>query len=228
MKQLSLNIIPRLPYSTENFYLHAGISKHFHQGVDLLARPKFGICYFRGGKRSGKTHLCIRMSDELAMRGLYPRIVEGEHFLAWATHFEAQAAGEVILVDDAHLYLSQVNAGEAGPFVTVIEKLRVANVPIAFFSLLEIEDLPCDEHVKSRLLPGAGFCLANPDEQDMTIVLRCMARQRGIFLSEKKVRYLEKRLNRDVASIENYLERASHLAKVVGGPYRLSLLGGAL
>ena len=74
----------------------------------------------------------------------------------------------------------------SGAFVGFVEELRKRKSGILFLSSLELDELPCDEHVLSRLQPGAGLHIRHPEERDMADLLDSIARQRGFQLSVRK------------------------------------------
>lgn len=91
-----------------------------------------------------------------------------------------------------------------------------------------IESFPCDEHIKSRLTPGMGFSIGAPSEDELSELLQLMARQRGINLSDRKVDFLSRRIGRDIASMEEYLEKVSHLSGILGKSIKFPLLSDAI
>ena len=231
MEQLTLGLSNRLAYAASNFHVHGGVRTTIEDLITLFRSDAFSIGYLSADPRAGKTHLSVYLSDRLLQEGFLPRIVEGGDFARWSvenvnTHRFVRE--DVIIVDDAHAFFKDVKPGMSGPFVNLIETLRGVRAGILFLSRSPLSELPCDEHVMSRLLPGDGFALHRPDEGDMSRLISLMARQRGIHLTELKIEYLVRRLRRDVASIEEYLGKVSHLSQVLGKSVKFPLLSDAI
>lgn len=231
MKQLPLNIMERLAYSPDNFVAHAGVRSSYEECLGLFGRGSFAISFFHGGPRQGKTHLSIKLGDALTKRGLYPRIVEGHELAEWLSSrpsSQAFQADEVIVVDDADGYLLRIGPGASGPFVAMVEQLRVSRAGLVLLSSKQISELPCDEHVISRLLPGEGFRIGVPSDDDMLDLIRSMGLQRGLSLTERQISFLARRLRRDVDSIEQCLGNVNYLSQVLGKSIKFPLLGDAV
>lgn len=231
MSQLPLYLPRRLAYEPDNFIEHSGVAGDLKQACSLLLDKAFAIIFFKAQARSGKTHLSIKLADLLVKAGLYPRLVDASEFPEWLGAQNAAGASsnaEIIIVDDAHQYFSALEPGESGPFVSFIEKLRHNKGSIVFLSDLPIEDFPCDEHAKSRLLPGEGFSIDPPAEEEVSLVISSVAKQRGILLSSRQVEFIRKRIGRDIESIENYLNRVDSFSSISGQPIKRQTLVEAL
>lgn len=231
MEQLGLLLANRLSYSSKNFFEHAGVKECFQNSLAALNSPLFSICYITGAPRYGKTHLSIKLSDTLMADEYLPKFVEGEEFASWlTTQFPKSTFTSLdrIIIDDADKYFASIKPGASGPFVNFIETLRRASAGVVLLSRTPIEELPCDEHVKSRLLPGEGYQLTSPSEEDTETLVRLMAEQRGIKLKERKVGFLVRRLRKDIPSIEDYFERVMHLSRVFGQRIQYPLLNDAI
>jgi len=231
MNQLNLNILSRLAYAPDSFLFHAGVADLYESVFALLTEDDFGLCFVQGAPRKGKTHLSICLSDTLAKHNLFPRIVEGEKFADWMTKHSDNnipASDQVIIVDDADKYFASAIPGNSGPFVSFIEGLRAAKCKVVFLCKAFLDDLPCDDHIMSRLRAGSNFSLNDPVESEIQELILVMARQRGIHLTARKVQYLNKRIGRDIPAIEEYLDKVHHLANVIGKPVHLPLLSDSL
>lgn len=227
--QLSLNITPRHAYAPENFVVHAGVRECLTQCLALREHDAFSIGFIVGAKRSGKTHLSIRLADELGRRGVYPRIIEGSDFkgVLEGVGFEC-GKEDVIIVDDAQFYLESLHPGESGPFVAFVELLRVARAGLVLLSDRDIDAFAFDQHVESRIRPGNGFQITDPEEGDMAALIEAVARQHGMKLTERKIGFIERRVRRTVASVEDYFQRLVHLSQVLGRPIKFPLMSGAV
>ena len=230
MAQLSLNITPCLAYSSENFMLHQGVKTTFEGCLALIGSAAFRIGFIVGGPRCGKTHFSIKVSDTLVGQGAHPRLIEGSGLGEWIqSHADMQFIhDDVLIVDDAQHYLSRLGPGDSGELVAFIEKLRVSRAALILLSSQAIDRFSFDDHIRSRLLPGDGFEVAAPKPDDMAELLRLMAKQRGLSLSDRKVDFLEKRIPRDIAEIEAYLERLEGLSRVTGKRIGYPMLGDAV
>jgi chromosomal replication initiation ATPase DnaA len=231
MIQLPLGIVPRRAYSARNFVAHAGVSAAIEQIRAFLVQPIFRIMTVTGSEKSGLSHLSISLAQSLADTGLFPRLIEGADFFDWANERTSQTnfdAGEVALVDDADLYLKNIAANDSGHFVNIIECLRRQRGAIVFFMHQPFVECGCDDHVLSRLRAGQQVVIGAPGEEDLQKLISQMASQRGINISRKNIDFLAKRLPRDIARIDEYLERLQQLAEVSGQTYKLSVLSDAI
>ena len=227
--QLSLNITPRHAYAPENFVVHAGVKEILAQHLMLAAKGDFRIGFIPGSARSGKTHLSIRLADDLAQRGFFPRLIEGRDFLEYlkAERFDFTPE-DVIVVDDAQNYFSCVLPGQSGAFVACIERLRVARAGVIFLSDRDTTSFDFDEHVRSRLVPGLGLQLGGPAESDMPEIVRAVAKQHGMRLSDRKLGFILRRVGKNIGAVEDYFERLSHLSQVLGRPIKFPLMSGVI
>jgi chromosomal replication initiation ATPase DnaA len=233
MSQLPLNILPRLAYTPENFLLHGGIQKLYMETVSTACNgDAFSVAYIVGSPRSGKTHLGIMLAAALSSRRIYPRLVEGEALAKFIEDQELQCPPNgrchAAIIDNAERYFQTIEPGQSGPFVNFVERLRKESGALIFLSSQELAALPCDEHVTSRLIPGSGLHIAPPDTEDLKELIAKMARQRGLSLSERKVQFLVVRLGRSVSSIEDYLDRLTHLSTTLSQSIKFPLLSDAI
>lgn len=231
MEQVALNVTPRLSYAAENFVLHAGISPDFERCVALLQRPAFSICFYTGAAGSGKTHLALKLAEVLLSAAYDTRSIEAQEFLALLEAGQkswAVSEKTVFIIDQAEQCLDALSGQDSGKFVDFIEHLRQRQAGVVFLSAKNLCEFGFDQHIRSRLLPGDGFSIHSPAEQDLPGLLAAMLAQRGIALSERKLVFLAKRLPRDTAAIAEYLSRLEHLALVSGGALDFSLLAGCL
>jgi len=209
MAQLPLDIKPRLSYTAENFVVHEGVADLLKHSLALLKGGRFQALFIMGKQRSGKTHLAVRLVDELRRRRLQAELIEGRDFETWVGGQAGQrlCAVQCFVVDDAHLYLGKLSPSRSGELVNVIEKMRVAGSKLVLLSLLSLDAFSFDEHVRSRLLAGHGFEIGPPGCGDIKHLLRQMCWQRGVALSARKIAFLEKRLERSLSAIESFSER---------------------
>ncbi len=228
MDQIPLNIAQRLSYAPENFLLHDGVAAVVSFFEAQLELSGFKILFVYGSPRSGKTHLSIKLADLCARRGLYPRLIEGRELGARMSQEIAIESSHLFIIDDAQDYFSALVAGESGPFVSFIESARKAGAGVVIFSSRDLAEYSFDEHIRSRLLPGHGHALKPPSSEYLSSLVDLMARQRGIKLSERKINFLIRRLDRSIPEIEEYLERVNYLSNLFGKAIKLPLLSDAL
>jgi chromosomal replication initiation ATPase DnaA len=227
--QLALNLTPRLAYSAKNFILHTGVSSLLSEIVALLEThpPKFSFVY--GVPRSGKTHMSIALSDKLISRGMKPVLLDGEDFKKVVLNAETKFfEKETLVVDDSDHLFSDLLPGDSGPIVRFFELLRLNEVGLVLFSSKTVEELPCDQHILSRLKASAQMQISAPDFESLQKVVDRMAKQRGLALGGRRLSFLEKRVSREISEIENYLERLDHLSEVLGKKVSFKTLGDAL
>jgi len=223
-------MVTRVRYSAENFLLHGGAAPLWESCRAVFVRDAFGIAFIRGAKRSGKTHFSIFLVDALTKLARFPRLLEGGEMPGFLESWGPSdfSSEDVIIVDNAESYLRTLRPGDSGPFTAFVEKLRVARAGLILLSGEPIEAFGCDEHVRSRLIPGNGFELRPPEESDMPALINTMAKQRGILLKERKIGFVVRRLGRDIGAIERYFDRVQHLADVLGQSVKFPVLGDAL
>ncbi len=225
MSQIPLSLTTQLPYSSGNFVNHSGVKDVRAECVNHLSSNSFRLCFVQGKARSGKTHLSIQLAEDVLARGVFPRLVEGMDDFFRVVPVVRQ--GEVCLIDGADSYLQMLLPGNSGSFVHAIETLRARGVPVVFFSGVGVSNFGCDEHVTSRLLAGAGLVLESPASEDMAHLIGALCRQRGLELRNSHIEFLEKRLQRDIAALERYIERVVHLSRVLNRPLNFAVLGDA-
>jgi chromosomal replication initiation ATPase DnaA len=225
--QLYLNIKERITYSADNYICHAGVEDVIAAFESSLVDDGFSILYVTGTRRTGKTHTAITCSDRAIKAGFLPHMLEGTSAASWLAADNASSRS-VVIIDDADQYLNKVLPGQSGIFVNCIERHRILGSTIVLFSQLEHTELPCDEHVISRLIPGIGFTLGAPPEDSVKDLLKVLARQRGMQLSEKKLLFAARRLARDIRSLEDYLDRVYQLSRTLGKTAQFPLLSDAI
>ena len=231
MNQLELKLHPKLVYSPENFILHEGVKDLFAFAISESRLDRFSILFIPAKERLGKTHFSLKLALELSAQGLYPVIIEGEKFASEVPQLESRAPVDntsVFIIDDAHKYFLSPQREDSGAFVHFIEFLRLRKATVIILSSLDLDELPVDGHVKSRLIPGASPIFGSPSETEMITILRALAKQRGIVLRERKLEFLARRLPRDIPSLEKYLDRIILMSDGRGKALRYSLLGDAL
>lgn len=221
----------RLGYRGDNFVSHSGVEEAGRHLLDLFTSLRFQLAILRGGAQSGKTHFSLYLCDLLQDRGCYPVLAEGrslhEKIDEYTKAFEKHE-GRVLLIDDADRYLETLHPGESGPFVALVEACRLSQGKLLLILPSERDGFQYDEHVASRMLSGIEFEIHPPEEHEMATLISRIAKQRGFYLSPKKIQFLSRRVGRDILSIVRYLDRVQHLSRVLGASAKFPLLSDAL
>lgn len=220
-----------LPYGAENFLLHQGVKSAFETTLALTASRSYSIVWLSGALRSGKTHFSIKLYEELIKHNLFPHLIEGRDIAGFLTDRGTRGpfnGDEVFVFDDVQIYMEDGELEDSGPLVAFLELARMSRVPVLFISTLARNSLKCDEHIMSRLRSGHLVSLLNPSDGDMPSLIQAMGRQRGILLTDKRVRFIARRLRRDIPSVEEYLNKVTHLSTVLNKAVKLPLLSDAL
>ncbi len=230
MEQVSLNIIPRLPYSSANFIAHEGVAETERVLKAITLKTEFASAFIVGPERSGKTHLAVSMVEWLGRQGIDVRFVTGLDIptLGYELDSKTETAPEVIIIDELQDYLLSVQPGGSGQFVSLFEWARRHNTKLILFSGVTIEELPCDDHVKSRLRSSLNLLIGSPSEHEVSAIIESMSKQRGFRLQPRNLEFLRRRLGRDISSLEKYLDRLIHLAQVLGRSIKRDLVSDAL
>ena len=108
-----------------------------------------------------------------------------------------------------------------------MEAFRRGKGRIALISAKPPEEFAFDDHVRSRILPGAGYLLGPPAEAELPPLFAQMARQRGMLFSTRKLEYYMKRIGRDVAAIDECLNNLDGFAAGEEAADQLPLMDGA-
>lgn len=226
--QLALPLQSTLRYLPKQFLLHAGVKSTYIGTIEAIRNSEFRICSIVGPARSGRTHLSVRLGDDLSTTHQVA-LLNSSSFkrLVLSTSFNFSAE-TLIIVDDADDFFEQLHPGESGPFVNLIESLRLQRSKIVFLLKQNPSLFRCDQHALSRLRAGLGFAIQSPEQGDLVDLLQVLARQRGFELDDRKLKFLSRRLRRDICSLEGYLDRLAHLSMVIGAPIKLSLLSTAV
>ena len=226
--QLALPLRSSLRYQPKQFVVHSGIKDAYLGCIEALRSSQFRICSIIGPARSGRTHFAVRLADQLRSE-FDVSLIDSAGLMRLLNSTDCSfSQRSVIVVDDADVYLGALRAGDSGPFVRLIEELRIQRAKIVLLLKKSPGEYDFDQHVLSRINAGVGYYIAPPAAKDLSDVLLVLARQRGIELDDRKLKFLERRLRHDIASLEGYLERLSHLASVVAGPIKLSLMNTAV
>jgi chromosomal replication initiation ATPase DnaA len=230
MEQISLNIIPKLQYSLANFVLHSGVKDAFLSLQGLSLSDSFAAAFIYGPERSGKTHLSMALTEWLATQGQSAQVLSGLDIPAYCYEIDSTATlkPQVLIVDDSQSYFVSVEAGGSGQFVSIFEWAKRSNIKLVILSSAEHSEFPCDNHIMSRIRSAAQLTISAPAEDDVSQVIAILAKQRGFKLQPRSLEFIRRRLGRDIASLERYLDRLMHLAHVLGRSIKSGLINDAL
>ncbi len=165
-----------------------------------------------------------------ALHRVPARMVEGSAFSQFTQQYavERQPEGEILIIDNFDRYVSSLSEGESGPFVALYESLRHRHGMLITLSRPNAARESYDQHFASRIEAAVIYELSNPKEEEIPLLISQMALQRGVRLSERKVRYLVPRVGRDIPSIERYLNRMLHISSLRANKTGFSELSDAL
>lgn len=211
-RQIPLSIVPRLAYDPQRLLLYAGLREELERALFVPKLSNLRLCLIHGAPRAGKTHLSLRLADEYSRQGREVRLTSGTEFLDLLIEGCVLNPDSVLVVDDADACLSLLNAEKSGLFVRLVEQLRVNGGTLVLLLAGELAQFPFDEHVRSRLVSAVVCRLGAPGPEDMPELIRLMARQRGLFLTDRKICFLARRLRREIPAIDACLWRAVELA----------------
>lgn len=208
MQQLPLNITPRIPYVPNGFIIHEGVKTVCDYCLNKTAIDAFRICVIYGEHLSGKTHLSIKLYDEFTKKGATPRLMDGislDNFITEQGLGAEYSSGTVIIIDNADSYLMNLAPDRSGEFVNMVEALRRSKAALILLTGKQVSEFPIDDHVRSRLKPGEGFFISNPNEEEMYKLIDTISKQRGIKLTPKKINFIINRIGRSIPSIVSVL-----------------------
>jgi chromosomal replication initiation ATPase DnaA len=215
MNQIPLALNTQVVYEPDKYFLHSGVKEVWDNLKALLDQKKYRSSFIYGQQRSGKTHLALSLAAYCESLSYKTEYIAGEEFGERANFGLSRSSfkANVFLIDDIDLYLQTVEPGGSGLFVNFIESQRKKGAFVIFFSGTRIENLPCDQHITSRLNEGRGFEIAQPDEAELPLLLDYLARQRGFKLKEQHKAYVMRRLERSVSAFEYLLTRLEEILK---------------
>ncbi len=229
MRQLPLPILAALSYGPDGFIRHAGVRAVLEECFALGQSSAFALRYVEGGSRAGKTHASLRLHADFVDWGREVLLLDGTGGRdAVGFRGRTPTSNLVVIVDDADRYFDALKPEDEGGFVSLVEELRAVCGKLFLFSGKPIAELRVDDHVLSRLRLAAGLRIEAPGEEEVRPLLELLARQRGLRLKPRELGFLQKRLGRDIKSLEYYLERLHHLSQVLAQPIRFPLVANAV
>ena len=208
MYQIPLEITPRLLYAANSFVVHQGVKDVVEFCDSQILADDYRICVVYAPVNSGKTHFSVKIADDLQNQGANLILLDGatlDKFLAGQGLGAEYPQHTVVIIDNAERYFANLAPDRSGEFVNLVEALRRSKASLIVLTSQPVTSFPIDDHVRSRLRPGEGFCFGSPLDEEMNLLVATLAKQRGIRLAPKKISYLAKRLERNVASIASSL-----------------------
>lgn len=204
MQQMALDIgLAPLP-TLENFVAagNEAALAHLRLWTANPQRSPVPTCLW-GDSGSGKTHLLCAVREALRSQGARIGWLDaqtphpGEYDEQW----------EAVLLDDVHLYTTEQQAAAFNWFVNAQAPahgparwvLAAADRPPA--------DLPLREDLRTRLGWGHVFGLRALGEAERRAVLRRAADERGVFLSDEVMDFMQARFSRDLSSLMLLLDQ---------------------
>ena len=155
MSQLGLNLTERLPYEAKGFVVHSGVEEALTDAIAASRGDNFASRFYYGPSRSGKTHLSVRVGDDISkISGCIPRYIEASdlsQFLSGSFLSIKLSKFDAFIIDDFHSYLDTIYPGDSGPFVSFYEAVRVACGKIYLFSNIKSDAFHVDAHIMSRI-----------------------------------------------------------------------------
>lgn len=226
--QLSLSMSQSIRYSSAAFIEHAGARAAVSAVEKLAPTCGFSLIYIVGEKGSGKTHLAVYLAGKLQADHAV-RLVAGGDFLRWAVDELPEAPfeqGEVLLVDDADLFLEC--RGTSAAFVEAVERLVNASGTLVLLGAKLPEQLTCAPQCKSRLAAGIHLALGNPQDADLDTLLNLITKQRGLQLRESKRSYILRRVTRTLPALVECIEKLDEGRDIGSLSTSFQALSGAL
>ena len=161
--------------------------------------PRSAPVYLWGPTGSGKTHLLGALAAAWQARGAGVGWFSPAIAAPWA--FDESWA--LVVVDDCQGLDAAQQRAAFGLFL----EATAAGLPVVTAGKLPPVDLPLRDDLRSRLGWGVVFALHPLAEPDARAVLRRVADQRGIPLSDEVMDYLLTRFARDLTHLTALLER---------------------
>ncbi len=204
MKQMALDIGLAPVPSLDNFVEAGNVDAVEHLRLWVTNPNRSPVPTFLWGESgSGKTHLLTAVREALAESGGKVGWLD-----AGKLHPpEFDENWEAVVLDDCQLYTAEQQAAAFNWFVNAQSPatgharwvLAAADRPPA--------DLQLREDLRTRLGWGHVFQLHLLAESERRAVLRRVADDRGVFLSDEVMDYMLKRFSRDLSSLTSLLEQ---------------------
>lgn len=206
--QLKLDLPAPHLYRPGLFLEHQGVTEIVGQAKLALASGKARLLWIEGAKRSGKTHL-VSVIDEIS-RGLGLRLclLAGAQLAGLLGELtEEDLLGYAgVVIDDIDIYLQSVGPGHSGQLVNLLELCRNSSRVVFALSSTALSELPCDNHVISRLRGATIALLGPPADSELPLVIDIMAKQRGVRPMPRARKSFLIRGGRSIADIQNMLD----------------------
>jgi DnaA family protein len=196
MRQIPLPIVPDAARTFDTFLVgdNRAAVEHLRQ-LTLLSAPT----YLWGAVGSGKSHLLHALTSAWQARGARVGWFSASTPVPWAF----DEGWSLIVLDDCEAF----DAAQQQAAFTLFVEATASRIPLVSAGRVPPVDLPLRDDLRSRLGWGVVFALQPLAEADARSVLRRVADQRGIFLSDEVMDYLLTRFARDLTHLMALLER---------------------
>ncbi len=202
MSQLPLDLQSKLIYQPDSFYIHSGIKEVYEKLELLISEPNYFLSIVKGNPRFGKTHLGIKLT-ELGV-GYYDEIFSSENI----------PEEKVVVLDDADKLIHKQEF--ASFFVALFEEFKKNKRGLILFTTSELQDMTNDPNILSRLDSGFNLSIDPPTDETFGEVILRIGLQRGIQFSKRQIAFLEKRVSRDIAQIEKFVDKLNEASVLEG------------
>jgi chromosomal replication initiation ATPase DnaA len=206
--QLTLKLSQLLRYSSDSFVEHEGVRSIVKAVEKLATQRRFSMLYIEGERSSGKTHLGVYLAGRIQDLGRSVRFVAADELGAWFLEElpkDPLRAGEVVIVDDADLFLSR--QGDSRVFGNLVEQLQSRKGIFIMLGASSLQGLAGNGKNPPGLDAALSVALAVPEEAMVDGLLAAIAKQRGLKLSESKRSYVLRRIPHTLPAIVEYADR---------------------
>ena len=206
--QLTLKLSQLLRYSSDSFVEHEGVRSIVKAVEKLATQRRFSMLYIEGGGASGKTHLGVYLAGRIQELGRSVRFVAADELGAWFLEElprDPLRAGEVVIVDDADLFVSR--QGDSRVIGDLVEQLQSRKGMFLMLGSSPLQGLANSGKNPSGLDAALSLVLSVPEEAMVDALLATIAKQRGLKLSESKRSYILRRIPHTLPALVEYADR---------------------
>ena len=224
MKQVPLQIQPRLRYSVDNYLVHSGVAPIVDGFTSALLEDRFNCFLVKGQPRSGKTHLGLVLSERVHDAGKKVSYRSSADFALMGAE-ESNPSIERIdcgIVDDADLYFESLfldkspegntDHSPAGAFVSWYESIRQGGGVVVLFVQSTNFLSSCDSHIASRIRAATEFSIEDVSDAEAKEMLAMLSKQRGLSLSARQIEYIQRRVSPSISGQVQYFDRLLDLS----------------
>ncbi|MBJ6726921.1 DnaA/Hda family protein [Geomesophilobacter sediminis] len=220
-------------YSFENFVVCGGNRTAYHFATRLASEDGTeNLLYIYGPEGCGKTHLLTAICDRIGAnyfsfrdaKELYAADVATEGSMSLA---ERVGDATALVLDDLHLLPDRQDFRVE--LWELFNRFYTAGKKIVMAGLMHPKELPhLDGHLTSRLLWGLVAGMDVSDDESRRMILKKLAEDRHMLLSDEVVDQMLLRVRRDIPSLLYALEGINRLAIATKRKITLKLAKEAL